>query len=123
MDAYWKNRSAANSVALDALPLASAVISFVESRGRWAGTATVLLQELNKLTEDDTKRQRIWPKASNALSNKLRRLMPNLRDAGIAVTLDDRVGKAGSRIIRLEILQKRSSESSARTEVDQAEQF
>jgi uncharacterized protein YebE (UPF0316 family) len=83
----------------------------------------VLLQELNKLTEDDTKRQRIWPKASNALSNKLRRLMPNLRDAGIAVTLDDRVGKAGSRIIRLEILQKRSSESSARTEVDQAEQF
>ncbi len=38
------------------------------------------------MADDLTQRQRYWPKSARALSNALRRLAPNLREAGIDVT-------------------------------------
>ena len=56
----------------------------------FCGTTAELLARLNKLTTDDTRRSRHWPKAPNALSNALRRMAGNLREAGIELELPPR---------------------------------
>ena len=44
----------------------------------WQGTATWLLEELSKKAKESVSRQKAWPKSAASLSNKLRRLAPNL---------------------------------------------
>lgn len=114
LDAYTGNRTASNDLALEASPVAAALLPFVEAEGCWTGTSSELLGELNRRTRDDLQRQPGWPKASNSLSGILKRLAPNLRAAGVNVTRPTRSGKMGSRLIQLEYKSKLSSESSDR---------
>jgi hypothetical protein len=106
---YERNRQQAHDIAVEASPVASAVIRFMEQRRRtWDGTATELLDELEggDYVSEATMRRNVWPKAPNALSNTLRRLQPNLLSAGIAVEFErsgtrraiklDQVGDAAS---------------------------
>jgi len=81
--AYSSNREAANATALDSSPVAKAVQTFVADRGNWAGTATDLLGELERVSDDKTLRLKSWPKTPQTLSNTLKRLAPNLRAEGI----------------------------------------
>jgi hypothetical protein len=113
MGAYTGNRAASNDLALEASPVAEAVLSFIESEGGWFGTSSELLKELNSRTGEDIQRQKGWPKAANALSGILKRRASNLRAAGVDVIRANRAGKNGSRIIQLERINIPSSALSA----------
>jgi len=83
MAAYTGNRAEANELALDNDPVAVAVRQLLEDRDEWSGTSTELLAKLAELVDEDTGRSSAWPKAPNALSNRMKRLAPALREDGI----------------------------------------
>jgi hypothetical protein len=71
-----------------------------------------LLDELEKLADEKTRRRRDSPATSRALSGVLRRLAPNLRQAGASLTFG-REGKRRTRVVRLERSCARPSAPSA----------
>ncbi len=99
--AYAGNRDAANDIALEALPVASALRSFVDDHERWRGTATELLQELSLRVTEGVQRDRSWPKRANSLVGQLKRLAPNLRHVGIEVATGIREAGGKRRIIEI----------------------
>jgi hypothetical protein len=101
--AYTGNRTAANDLALDASPVATAIVSLLDREGDWKGTASDLLAALNLEASEDEQRQRSWPTSPQRMSGALRRLAPNLRAAGINVGSGrSREAGTGRRLITLE---------------------
>jgi hypothetical protein len=111
MRAYAGNRSEANEMALANDPVAGAVGRLLDRREEWSGTATEMLKELGKLVSDEVKRSKAWPAAPNALSNRLKRLAPGLRDIGIEYS-DRSIGHGKTKIKTL----RKVKETIARTD-------
>jgi hypothetical protein len=111
--AYSVNRATANELALDASPIAAAVTALIRTQGHFEGTASELLKQLNEIIGEEGHRQQGWPKRANILSGMLKRLAPNLRVAGVTVTLDRT--KQGSRVL-IDSMTGSSSSSSPATE-------
>jgi hypothetical protein len=86
IEAYDANRADTNALALEATPVGYAVLDFARDHGRWEGTATQLLRELNGSAPTEAHLDRAWPRTAKALGGQLRRLAPNLLAAGVAVT-------------------------------------
>ena len=82
-EAYADNRAQAAEGALEADPVATALQEFMSSREGWSGAAAELWDKLNDLAGENTRRSKAWPGAPNALSGRIKRLAPALRDAGI----------------------------------------
>jgi len=109
LHAYEQNRLDANQLTLAASPLPGELEKFLEPLSHWEGTATELLTALNNHADDSLRRLKIWPSVPHVLSNALRRLEPNLRENGIAITF-----KPGTqRRITLEYRGKRASLASS----------
>jgi len=102
LNAYNSNRESANDLALESSLIATSIRVFIETVYMYRGSATDLLKELNDVTDQRTRELKTWPKNGRALSNKLRRLAPNLRAAGVDIDLGERSGKKGTRLIRIE---------------------
>ncbi|MEK4034907.1 hypothetical protein WOC76_09255 [Methylocystis sp. IM3] len=84
---YRANREELDASAIEADPVASAIISFVhdEYPQGWAGTATRLLEALGSRVSEAIKKTRSWPGTASALSGRLERAKPLLRRHGITV--------------------------------------
>jgi len=95
--AYKNNRTEIIDEAIEADPVASAVIGMVAQFPHWTGTATQLLQMLNGYTTDEIRRLSIWPKQANVLSRKLKRAVTFLREKGVMLTFE----KSGTRSITI----------------------
>jgi len=93
MAAYTTNREAGNELALEASPLAKVLLGFMEDLNTWTGTASDLLDALEKQVEDKVRRQRGWPQSARALSGAVKRLAPNLRKAGVDVEMNGHIGR------------------------------
>jgi hypothetical protein len=83
LDAYNSNQSGAHEYALDASPIPGALVSFMEDRGEWDGTAKELLAALNGTLPTRGLRTDFapiysggWSKRPNGLTNALRRAAP-----------------------------------------------
>jgi hypothetical protein len=102
LKAYERNRCTANEAALESSPVVKHILFLVDDRN-WNGTAVELLMALGRLATEEEKRLKGWPKGANHLSGILKRLAPNLRQAGIEVAfrMKRREGKV-QRIITLE---------------------
>ncbi|MDP9367827.1 MAG: hypothetical protein M3Q03_06065 [Chloroflexota bacterium] len=100
LDALEANRRGADAVAIEALPVGPVLLTFMESRDDWEGTATVLLGELTRLAAEEVRKEREWPKRANRLANQLRRLAPNLRAIGLWVGWGREAG-SGQRLVLL----------------------
>jgi hypothetical protein len=94
MHAYTDNRDSANEIALDSSIVAKYIIELAEGSG-FSDTSTELLEMLNgragyeRLDGQPGKRPpQYWPKSPRALSGELKRLAPNLRQAGIEVSFE-----------------------------------
>lgn len=112
MDAYEDNRKSANTLALEASPVSAVVFAFIVKHDKcWMGTATQLLQSLNVFADEALRRQPTWPRSPKVLSSALRRLAPNLRAIGVAVTFSRESG-TGRRLVELERVYHSSSQSS-----------
>jgi hypothetical protein len=117
MRAYASNRSNAHELALEASPIAGALVSFAEREEQWTGTAGELLEELIRQTPEERSREG-WPKSPKHFGGILKRLAPNLRAVGVNVRSGKdaaREGGTGRRLIRIEHIcseMSRSSQSS-----------
>ena len=83
LSAYTGNRDEATGSALDADPVAGAVLELMRKQDEWIGTATELWSALGELIGEDIRKTKIWPGAPNALVGRLKRLAPTLRGVGI----------------------------------------
>jgi hypothetical protein len=108
LEAYTHNRQAANDLALDASPVAQAVLKLVEQQGSWQGTATQLLTALTPYLEGVSGADR--PRSAQSLSNALRRLKPNLSNAGVDCTFGRKPGGKRDRLITLREAQGKTTE-------------
>src|SRR5207249_4296359 len=70
MRAYSNNRDAAHDLALEASSIAPAVRTLAD-RGAWTGTAAELLEVLNQITDDTTKRAKGWPSTPRHVAGAL----------------------------------------------------
>jgi hypothetical protein len=85
--AYRENIRDANEVALGDSPLVAPLRKLLQERQgkKWVGTPTELLDELAKVAGEKATAGKDWPKGANVLTNRLRRLAPNLRKTGIHI--------------------------------------
>jgi hypothetical protein len=104
MGAYDQNRRDASSMALDSSSIVTPLIAFIEIENGWNGTALDLLRELERRSDPAITRTRAWPKSVRSFAGILRRLAPNLRAEGIAVSFVSREGEAETRLIVIERL-------------------
>ena len=87
LKAYDTNRDDATKTVLEADPIASAVITFMENRTEWDGTATKLLEDLSASVGERTVKTKGWPSTGHHLSGKLKRAATGLRRVGIDVEI------------------------------------
>lgn len=78
----------ASAMAVDNSPVANLVISFMQDRPYWEGSASMLLPQLKERADDDTRRQRSFPKDSARLGIQLRRMQRPLSHSGVSVRFD-----------------------------------
>jgi len=79
------NGAEARDLALEASPLYQPLVEL--AREGFTGTVAELHARLGSMVGDATRRSVRWPKAPNILSNALRRMAANLREAGIEFQL------------------------------------
>jgi Domain of unknown function (DUF3854) len=102
MAIFNESREQSRQVVIESSPVGEAIIRLMEKTPiRWKGTASELLNELEKHTDDATYRSRYFPKASHSLTRQINRLEPDLKEMGIDIG-HIREGKGGSRIIYIE---------------------
>ena len=56
--------------------------AWIDQKGEWCGTSGELLEAIELKVNEQTKRQKSWPKNARSMSGHLKRLSPNLRVAG-----------------------------------------
>jgi hypothetical protein len=98
--AYAANRSSATEEALDADPVAVAVLDLIIKREHFVGTATELLFALEGCGLS-YQLDRRWPKDATRLSSHLRRLPPLLRPRGIEIAFSRTTDTARKRLIEI----------------------
>src|SRR5215469_5181837 len=89
-----------DEAANEPIPATNALYGVLLELGDFVGTATELKAGLDRLVDPHIRDSWGWPKAANSLSLALRRLIPNLRKAGIEVEMGIRQGRAGKRMIQ-----------------------
>jgi hypothetical protein len=98
--AYAKNRSTANEDAVDADPVAGAVLQLMTKEYQFTGTATELLNKL-EFNLALNRRDRRWPKDAAQLSGQLRRVGPLLRPRGIEISFERSPDAARNRLVEV----------------------
>jgi hypothetical protein len=113
MRAYTQNRVRGNDLALEASPVATALLGFMADQAHWSGTGTMLLDALDKQADERPRKSKAWPRSARGMRSAIDRAAPNLRAAGVTVTVGERTStKDRRRIICLEKSPAQSSESS-----------
>ncbi len=93
LQAYTRNRDEGVMAELEDSPVALALLSLIEQKGDWTGTAGDLKKQLEAIVGEEVARQKIWPGNGRALSGMLKRLAPSLRARGVFV----QTGKSNGR--------------------------
>jgi energy-coupling factor transporter ATP-binding protein EcfA2 len=105
MAVFDESREQSRQVVIESSPVGEAIIRLMENYPIpmfWKGTASELLNELAKHTDEATYRSRFFPKAANSLTRQLNRLAPDLK----AIGLDIRNAKEGNAWTRYLYIQK-----------------
>lgn len=99
VQAYMKNIDRQDEEAIEASPVAQAIIEFMKDKSEWADTAASLLQQLNRIaTFNDLRSSILWPKDPQWLSKRINETEPNLHTRGITYT---RYLRESQRVIHL----------------------
>jgi hypothetical protein len=85
LEAYRTNIERSNMEAIEAHPVAAAVIALLDKRAFWSGSIAELLETLENvaLREKINIRVKNWPKAAHVLSMRLKEVKSNLEKKGI----------------------------------------
>lgn len=94
LKAYRADRASAREQAIEASPVGPAIMALARRchPDGWSGTMTDLLAEIEDgdITDARTRRRRDWPGSARGLGAALRRIAPDLREAGVEVRLPSR---------------------------------
>ena len=93
MEAYQENRAEAVELSLEADCVAVAVRAHMANKEEWSGTPSELYQALKTHVAEDTQKSRVWPKAAQVLTSRLKRAATFLRAVGLKIDF----GKSGNR--------------------------
>jgi hypothetical protein len=87
MQTFSQSREQSRQVVIESSPVGEAIVRLMEKTALvWKGTASELLNELERHTDEATYRSRYFPKASNMLKRQLTRLTPDLKALGVLVS-------------------------------------
>ena len=86
---------------LECIPLAAAVLTFMEGRNAWEGTPRTLYEHLDQLVDRRTSYSRDWPSNETAMGKLLRTLQAGLLRQGYRVDFPRRRERTIT-IVRLE---------------------
>jgi hypothetical protein len=116
--AYATNRADANVAVLESSVVVPPLHKLLDQQpDGFQGTSSELLKLLTAIADDHVTKGREWPGRANVLSNRLRRLAPNLRLAGIVVDFDlpptTRGGPRRLRISRQVVVEQKGKPPSA----------
>ena len=101
--AYSGNRGNAIEGVLESDLVAAALLTFIEKRMEWRGTATELLSTLREQVGEPQNKSKEWPTSPRALSNRLRRAATHLRKVGVKIEFT-REGRGRARTIHISII-------------------
>jgi hypothetical protein len=110
---YQGNREEAHETAIEASPVAQAILDLMSDREFWRGTASVLLAELKERVGETTAKSKSFPADATRLSKILNRLKPDLRGVGIEID-SYKEGKNRTRYITFEKISPPTQEADAR---------
>lgn len=98
------NQKLSSMAAIDASVIGESLLTLLEKKSGFKGSATELLKELNhiEMRNGGIRTPKGWPQRPNILSSQLKRLIPNLREANWEVVLGERDPKSRTKIIRIE---------------------
>jgi len=114
MKAYSANQDAGVEVALEASPFGEALLKHITKRVTWVGTATDLLNELERIAHERAIRSPAWPKSGKGAASALRRMAPLFRRMGITIDQQHREAGTGRRIVMIDSSGFSSSQPSHR---------
>ncbi len=83
IDVLLDNRRHSNLAILEDNVLNWTLFQFMQTNSHWQGSATELLDELNKLVTDQEKKDKTFPKIANQLSRELNKSITTLKQFGI----------------------------------------
>lgn len=114
LEAYEKNRHAAIEITVASDSVASAVLSLLDENDSngWEGTTSELMEVLRMYLPDPNKLPKDYPSTIQAMTARLRRIMPALRAVGIQRRELSRTPGKRARIFRLESNRKNTSTTS-----------
>ena len=103
MASYTANLDSGVEVALEASPFGEALLKYMTgNRKDWSGTATDLLNELERTAHDRAVKSQAWPKSGKGAASALRRLSPLFRRMGIIIDQQHREAGTGRRIVEID---------------------
>jgi energy-coupling factor transporter ATP-binding protein EcfA2 len=114
MTIFNESREQSRQVVIESSPVGEAIIRLMENYPIptfWKGTASELLNVLEKYTDEATYRSRFFPKAAHSLTRQLNRLAPDLKSMGIDLQ-SIREGKDCTRFICIQKVVKIASVAS-----------
>jgi hypothetical protein len=103
--AYNRNIGFTNEQAIEASPVATAIIELMEQNAVWTGKASGLKVALNDLIASRRELasmvySKSWPKSPRALRDRLNEIEPNLKEVGITISYqEDKHAKSSTIII------------------------
>jgi hypothetical protein len=86
IDAHTKNQREAIELGIEASPVGTAIMELMVDKSEWTGTPTELLSELERTAGANQVKSKAWPQSAKGLKNSIKRLLPNFRKLGIAIT-------------------------------------
>jgi energy-coupling factor transporter ATP-binding protein EcfA2 len=104
LDAYESNREEASEEAVEADTVSACVRAMLDDEkrhtpGEWMGTTTELMEDLRGYLPDPKDPPKDYPSTHQAMTARLKRIMPDLRAVGIE--REEQKRKSGSRAFRL----------------------
>jgi hypothetical protein len=103
---FDQSREQSRQMVIESSPVGEAIVRLMRDRMIWKGTASELLNELAKHTDESTYRSRYFPKAANLLKRQLNRLAPDLK--ALSIDVKETVS-SGTKIVLLEKVVKVST--------------
>jgi hypothetical protein len=88
MAAYRQNLDEGAIASVEAHPVGVAIRELLKRQDQWGGEPAELLETLNPIVSEETRRSKQWPKNARSLGHCLRRLAQALRRAGIEFDRD-----------------------------------
>ena len=104
LDALMANAKAQTMEAIQASPVAQALLTFLDGKPGWSGSPSALREELNLVAEEAgvDRKSRLWPKDAGWVSRRLKEVRPNLMASGWRVHHRVENDKAVIEITRVE---------------------